>query len=301
MYFILRFSTGQFNRGLGVVLGITCLIFWIFVLIYPHGGIMHNPPYTGSYRGFFWHRIYTASFAALAAGILIPVLASSRSWIGRITISLLTLSSIALCIGSKGAAGAILLVVLGGVDILYLVWLRLRPKLSRKMYWIAAGILLAGVVIAAANLDFIFGLLNRNTSLTGRIPMWQELFKDFWAGYEWLGYGFGTFWSYSGVGYYLKAILGWGYPILNGDNGLVDLLLNVGILGSALFVVLYGITLVRSVQKSLQEPIPLNIIPVIVLLFIFIANITHSWILELESLSWILLCVYSIRLKTSPG
>ncbi len=299
MYFVIRYNRVQLNRGLGYALGITCLVFWIFTVLYPNGGIMQNPPYSGSFRGLFWHRNYTGSFAALSAAILIPLLIQSRTWFVRILTVFLLISSLVICIGSRSAAGVILVVLLTGLGILYLIWLQFRTKLSKTHYLIALFLTVILSILILSNLDTVFGLLNRSTSLTGRIPMWNVLFHNFWQGHEWMGYGYGTFWNYSGVTLNLQELVHWGYPVLIGDNGLVDLLMNLGIIGAGLFLALIFINLCNSLKNAIKNPDIQQIIPLVVIVFIIVANITLSWMLELETFTWILLCVYSLQIVKS--
>jgi O-antigen ligase len=75
-------------------------------------------------------------------------------------------------------------------------------------------------------------------SLTGRLPLWEELLK---AAHRrpWLGYGYGGFWNSENTFTY-SEIFAWHIP--HGHNSYLDLVLNIGIVGLGLYVVWYAAT-----------------------------------------------------------
>jgi O-antigen ligase len=70
-------------------------------------------------------------------------------------------------------------------------------------------------------------------SLTGRLPLWEELMKA--AQHRpWLGYGHGGFWHSENTLKY-SEIFSWHIP--HGHNAYLDLVLNIGLIGLALYLV----------------------------------------------------------------
>lgn len=70
------------------------------------------------------------------------------------------------------------------------------------------------------------------SSLTGRLPLWNELWKSA-EKRPFAGHGYGGFWGEKNVLKY-SAIFAWHIP--HGHNGYLDLMLAVGVVGAALYV-----------------------------------------------------------------
>lgn len=69
-------------------------------------------------------------------------------------------------------------------------------------------------------------------SLTGRLPLWEELLKAA-ERRPWLGYGHGGFWNSESTFTY-SEIFSWHIP--HGHNAYLDLVLNVGVVGLTLYL-----------------------------------------------------------------
>ena len=150
------------------------------------------------------------------------------------------------------------------------LWLKFRHLLRPTHYYLA--LVLAVIVAAGAllNLDFVFGLVNREVSLTGRIPMWGILFREVFPLHPWLGQGFGTIWADLSFRLFMRDSAGWPSPIMIGDNGFIDILLNLGIVGLALFLLYYLRVWVASVRYFLSEPRLESFFPFIFLIYTFL-------------------------------
>jgi exopolysaccharide production protein ExoQ len=70
------------------------------------------------------------------------------------------------------------------------------------------------------------------SSLTGRLPLWNELWKSA-EKRPLAGHGYGGFWGEKNVLKY-SAIFAWHIP--HAHNGYLDLMLAVGVIGAALYV-----------------------------------------------------------------
>ena len=108
-------------------------------------------------------------------------------------------------------------------------------------YKIIIGSAVIGSVVVFLNLNFIFGLFGRQTSLTGRIPMWKFLINNVIRQSPWVGYGFGAIWTIPSFRFGMHQAQGWPGPIMNGDNGFMDIFLHLGAIGLLLFIGFYFI------------------------------------------------------------
>ncbi len=66
--------------------------------------------------------------------------------------------------------------------------------------------------------------------------MWQSVLADFASQRPVLGYGMGAFWNSLSNQLAVQQAAGWGWPVAIGDNGWLDVLLNLGGIGVVLFI-----------------------------------------------------------------
>lgn len=273
-----------------------------FVLFLPQYGIMSDPFYHGAWNGIFWHRNYLGCFMALASAVfLIKIftwksLSRSGKWL-NLAMLLLALFLLA---KSKSATGILTAVVLVGLCLLLAAWLRWGRNLKPKHYYIIGGVAVAVIALICVKLDFIFGLLGRNTSLTGRVPLWSYLLQNVIGRRPLLGYGYGAIWNLQGFRTQLAAILGWSSAVVIGDNGLMDIGLHLGIVGVILMITLIVTGFVRAVKHFLQNRTMLSALPMLLLVFVVVANISLSLILESETFTWAVVVASQMTIAGLP-
>ncbi len=122
-----------------------------------------------------------------------------------------------------------------GVIGLIAVWLRLewRPVLRLGLAFLVGW---CAVALGAAALWFpheLFALLGRDASLTGRVPLWQAIWPEIWRA-PLLGYGYAGFWNAaSPTVQMIWRYAGW--PAPDAHSSLLDILLQLGLVGAALY------------------------------------------------------------------
>jgi len=175
---------------------VVCLGSFFFVFFFPSLGVMSVTFYNGVWAGIFWHRNYLGCFMALSMVVfLVNLLVSRKPLRFHFFFNLIFFFVAAfLLFESKSATGIITAMVLLFVTFLIFIWTVLHRKLKIEHYFIFLGVIIIGVILILSNLNFLFGLLGRNSSLSGRIPMWTYLFDNFISHRIMLGYGYGSFW-----------------------------------------------------------------------------------------------------------
>jgi exopolysaccharide production protein ExoQ len=199
-----------------------------------------------------------------------------------------------LVFGSGSAAGILIFFILNGLLLLAFLWLKFRNYLKKKHY---LGLAIGGGIIAVlflTNLNFIFGLLGRNTSLTGRIPLWAELISHVWVQKPILGYGFGALWNQEAFRISMQTKVGWLYPVYFSDNGYLDLLLNTGLIGLSLFIVFFVVTGERCGRVFLKTASLISLFPLLTFGYVLLANISYSFLLEVDQFVWMLLVIGAV-------
>lgn len=107
-------------------------------------------------------------------------------------------------------------------------------------------VLLPIVVIASIFPDSLLEMIGKDPTLTGRTDLWSYVIGNI-AQRPVLGWGFSAFWSSANpIADEISTILGWGVP--EAHNGLLEILLEVGVIGTLFFVALW----VRNVYISIR-------------------------------------------------
>jgi len=268
--------------------GAICVASLTFVLIFPQYGIMADDFYHQAWNGLFWHRNYLGCFMALGIMLFLLKLLDWRN-LGlpsKGTIPVMMALAVFLLVKGKSATGIITALVLVVLCLLAYAWVRWGSRLKPIHYYFIAGGIVLVVVLLLTQLDFLFGLLGRSTSLTGRVPMWQYLFQNVISYRPWLGYGYSAIWNLAGFRTQLGTILNWNVQVLIGDNGFIDIWLHLGIVGVVLLAGLILAGFIRAISYFLREKTLVSFLPFLILVFLTVANISLSLILESETLVW---------------
>ena len=167
-------------------------------------------------------------------------------------------------------------------------WIQLESRLRRLHYIM---ILVGGVLVAIlvlSNLDVIFGLFGRDTSMTGRTSLWSHLI-GLAARRPWLGHGFGAVWTLDSFREQIRQLVGWTSQPLIADNGLLDIYLHLGMTGLVIFSCVLLVATVRSLLSGVREKTLTGFFPLMVMVYAFFANSTFSLFAETEVFLWFLI------------
>jgi O-antigen ligase len=198
-----------------------------------------------------------------------------------------------------GLAASVLLVFLSRdvTSLLILVLMLLlipylRKTLRSTMVWAVGSALFLGIAACMsalymfAHLREVTSLMGKDPMLTGRVPLW--IFSTFMAlRRPWLGYGFDAFWLPSQP--YTQKIwhlLRWMPP--HAHNGLLELWLELGLLGMGLFILVFLFYLQKAVRVLRLHAHPEAAWPLVFLLFLFLANLTETAFLVTNSIYFFL-------------
>ena len=275
---------------IGAVFAILSIVIVVFI---PELGIMQNEIFFGSWTGIFWHRNHTGNiFSFFSMLFLLQVfLGENSTWIRRTVYVILYLLSTAMVFGSRSATGVIVFLFLQLAAGLVVLWIKFNTKLKSWHYYLVGGSLIAGFLAFVTNTAFFFGLLGRSAQMTGRIPLWQDLIQRVYMQKPILGYGYGALWMQKRFRIEMQIRHGWLYQVFFADNGFFDILLNMGIIGLILFLLVYIPLGVRSLTKAVTSKSWLYFVPFLTFLYIFIGNLTYSFLLEVDQFVWMLLVI----------
>jgi len=159
------------------------------------------------------------SILMLVIYIVLAVLA--RSTTSQLTIALYCISYVILALFRRGGA-------------------------ARAAGMLATAILAPAAVFVILFPDLLLETIGKDPTLTGRTVLWQYVL-GFISDRPLLGWGLTAFWSSSNpLANNLSALLGWHVP--EAHNGLLEILLEVGMIGTAFFLLI----LVRNVLLAIR-------------------------------------------------
>jgi exopolysaccharide production protein ExoQ len=116
--------------------------------------------------------------------------------------------------------------------------------------------------------------------------------------HPWIGYGYSAFWlGADGQSTVMWHLMGW-HPS-HSHNGFLQLWLDLGLIGLAIFLIGFCVVTVRAIGLSRRSHSVESFWPLMFLAFLFLYNFTESSFLTRNSIFWILYTA-SI-LVVSPG
>jgi O-antigen ligase len=277
----------------GIALGMTVLV----VLIVPEQGVT-GYPHPGAWRGWFWHKNSMAQTAGLAVLVFLLLTLVTSRWRPLAVLGLLLSVTSLLASGSRTlwiATG------LSGVSVGFLGALQgVSP--SRRNAALVAAAAAAGLIglWAAGHVDPILAVLERDRTLTNRTLIWSHVLEAVRTR-PLLGYGFGAFWKEkSEAGEPITSALGGWFPA-HAHNGFLDLTLDLGVVGLALFLVPFGVYGVRAIAWGTACRSPLRLWPAAFLLLYGVLNLGESRLLRGPNMMWALYVVAVATLQGGAG
>jgi O-antigen ligase len=151
--------------------------------------------------------------------------------------------------GTGYVAAAAVLGVAGGLFLLE----SLDPRLRRRGVWLSLGVLVAGGVVAVIKMATLASWLGRDTTLSGRFPLWKGIVEVAEAKGLVVGHGWGAVWGHPWQLAPANDVVNriyekGGLVATHGHNSVLDVLPQLGILGVALCLLVY----LRPAWKALS-------------------------------------------------
>lgn len=258
-------------------------------------GIEDTPPFSTRWRGIFPFPIKLGTGMALSITLWINHLMSSSQQ-RLISFGAIALSFFLLMQAVSAQAIFTLIVLLG-----FLVLLNFMQRFDPKQTVVVGVLLLVGFAVmyigVTENLEAIFGSLGKDTTLTGRTEFWPQLLEAI-GKRPILGYGVHGFWqpwrgAQDPAGHIIAAR---GFIPPNGHNGFLDLAVEVGYLGLALFFLSFVLTSIQAIILWKQSQLPEATFSLILLLYVIMANVSETQ-LFVTNYIWFSYVLMSVRLN----
>jgi exopolysaccharide production protein ExoQ len=278
LYIGMRYDLKQQLKMIALVVGLGAIASLVAGLLFPGIGFTAD----GSWQGIYFLKNALGRMMALGS-ICFALLAMSERRHRMMRIGMLLLCCVLMLLSKSATAVVVTFLMFIALFFRKTLYLRIRPLI---------GLGAVAMVFAASvgfwfveNSDRLLSALGRNSSLTGRIPLWQLVSKEI-AARPIQGYGFAAFWN-SWEGERVSETVNWEVSVPNAHNGFLEIWLGIGIVG----LVLLLIGMWRNFRSSLHTARTHREIdqswPLVLLIFTLLYNFTESSLLATNSLLWI--------------
>lgn len=140
--------------------------------------------------------------------------------------------------------------------------------------------------IYTANAEELLGLIGKDPSLTGRTDIWAWV-EEMIDKRPWLGYGYTAFWQgLDGESAYIIRAARW--PVPYSHNGILDLWLDIGLLGVSAYLLGFGINFLKAIFWARFSLDLDGLWPLIFLTYLILTNASEGGILSQNSIFWVL-------------
>jgi exopolysaccharide production protein ExoQ len=204
----------------------------------------------------------------------------------KLVIAVLMVMVMALLVASRSAGG--LLIMMAALSMSFgfpaLRWPRARLLLLTAALALAS---IATVSYVLQHADETARMLGKDTSMTGRVPIWRESLH-FVGKSPMLGYGYAAFWSQnSRPGRLIREATNWD-TLPHAHNGYIDLTLQLGAIGLALYFAAYLIAIKRAMLLVRRNTETEFTWPLAFLSVVFLYQLNEASIVSPNQLIWIL-------------
>ncbi|CAN5284743.1 hypothetical protein BH11ACT2_BH11ACT2_08420 [soil metagenome] len=189
--------------------------------------------------------------------------------------------------------------ITAGVVVVALVLIgirRVRKELRQTISWI---VLAAGVVVAGMGVVFRSTILHAfqgSDQLLNRSALWHEVLTFATASTNLNGFGWIGRWRTNVAPYYLFDVRG---PFASAYNALLDVWLQVGLVGLVLLLVLLGLALTRSWLLAVRQVSIVYLWPALIVVALAATSLTESAILVEFCWLTLVICVVKSANKLS--
>lgn len=269
IYIARRLSPDEFLRRLLLVLFVGGVLSLIYTALDPAQAIEHSTINSGSWKGVYGHKAILGRIAAIAVTVSVYVKAR-HVWERPLRWATI---AIFLFLAIKSQSRASWLMMMGGFGFMFLIMvLRNRSLSSGLKLAIALGLGVMVLATAAAMFEQILAAFGRDDTFSGRTTLWNGAIAVAKASHPILGAGYRAFWTATGAAGVRDYIQGWARLPGHGHNGYLDVWLELGWAGVALFAVFLLVMIVRLARRVLAAPDEPAWAAFAIFFFVFILN-----------------------------
>ena len=228
-----------------LVLLVLSLLLWLFV---PSVGVETLSGYEGALRGVFSTKNETGTAVEFSVSYTLYRLLRDRRVVRPAIVLVLLVLGLLLVRSSTAATISFAMIAVGMIAC---AW---RSRWVLLLLFASGSIVVGFLAITMIDPTLPFQLAGRGSDLTGRVPLWQAALEAI-AQRPWFGYGYSGFWTAdSRAVQQIWRTIGWQAP--SAHNGYMDTALQIGVVGLALFLRLWGRIVYDAVVALRRDGMP---------------------------------------------
>ena len=296
-YFAVRYRIREVLFLTGIALACGVVSNYAFIFLFQEFGL--DTINVGTDGGAKWSGVFVTKnelgrIASLSAMIFAFVAVQRRSFFVWPAWMLLALIQV-LASDSATSLGAT-----AGIIGLALVFLGFR---GRKTLYGATAVAMVSLfsaltTLAATNLVVATGLLGKNSTFTGRAPIWQNSFRFAIAERPWFGYGWSAFWADPVSRFDVTIRSNFNLP--HAHNAFIDAWLFVGPIGALLLIGIYGRGLVWGARNIRVVSGAAGLFPIMMISYGLIFSLTEAGVIR-RDISFVLFVVAVVQAAANKG
>ncbi|RMF68399.1 MAG: O-antigen ligase family protein [Cyanobacteria bacterium J069] len=292
IYFGTRFSIKEQLNILATTFGIILFLSLVFAIALPGYGRMGGI-HAGAWRGIYVHKNPFGQMMTLSSIIFLSLLTRKEKGSWKYLLGL-AISALMIAL-SASSSSLVNLVTLTLIFVVLKVTLWPDRVMIPVIFSLSALGCVASLFVVDA-LEMVAGVFGKDLTLTGRTDIWPIVIRQ---GLQRpiLGYGYSGFWGdWDSPGAAVWKEHGWLAP--NAHSGFIDLWIQLGFVGAAIFLVGFLLVLFRGFHLSRRIHPSAYTWIIIYLIFTCLINSTESSLMNNNSLNWILLTSISISVMS---
>ncbi|MFP4297507.1 MAG: O-antigen ligase family protein [Spirulinaceae cyanobacterium] len=275
--------------------GIFQLARWSGLALAGFSFLMNKTDGNGAWIGILGHKNHFC-FQMLFVALLWFIYSLYNPKQRRLSLFIVALSLFMMNMGGSGAAKVIFIC-------LFALWFYLGFAKMLPAQWAFVSVVLFLIVsicltiVVTENLEFIVvDTLNKDLTLTGRTDFWPLIIKEI-NKRPLLGYGIGGFWQAwrgSNDPASQVIVIKSQFRPPHSHNGFMDIACDLGYLGLVLFILSFIVSVAKAVTYLNQAKMPQAGLPLLILSFILMTNLTETGLLGVTSI-WFWYMVVAVR------
>jgi O-antigen ligase len=266
----------------------------VFAIALPQYGLDQMGGHSSAWKGIFSAKNYLGNLALF-------FLTATVSYRARTPLLRATqLLQILFCLTAIAFSRAATAYMLTAVYLGYLVTVKTLHSFRKKDYFVVGLFLVVAFLSVAVVMlvwpDFLFTLLDKDVTLTGRTEIWSAVLDSI-TKRPLLGYGYQAFWlGLQGESY--RVILAVSWVLAQAQNGFLDVMLEMGVAGLTIVLLVFGFAFRDGVVCLFQSRDQTQLravewyLAIVVLTFFY--NLDESFLFDpkhLGSMMFLLACV----------
>lgn len=260
---------------------------FIAAIFFPSIGIMDRLDAVG-WRGVFGHKNGLGSSMGIAIIAFVCLFWDQQR--NRLMWLAFLFPAVVLLAFSRSMTATIVTVVTICIGLLRT--LRLPPAKRVALYAVALILALGATLYLQDRMDKVFAAMGRDSSLTGRLPLWKYsteavLQRPF------LGAGWDGFWP-GKAGDRIRVWVRWEAP--HAHNSFIEMALNIGVIGLIIFLICVFKNFRLALQYSKDPSKPVRLWPLLFYTFSFLAYFTEAPAVDRHSLAFVLFCALPVSI-----